>query len=150
MISAGAKRHSYASVQKYTGHGIGRQFHDSSFPRVLHYDDKGRSAHSSFVLKPGMTLTIEPMLNAGGSPDVVVSQRHHHAFSQLLLFANIVACRVFLLLPYTRATSALSSRMCYRYSRTNGQWSPRMDRCRRSGSILSLSRNMATVSSPCG
>ncbi len=46
-------------VREYCGHGIGRQFHED--PQVLHYDDP----KSSLTLEPGMTFTIEPMVNAG-------------------------------------------------------------------------------------
>ena len=46
-------------MREYCGHGIGREFHED--PQVLHYDDP----KTSLVLQPGMTFTIEPMLNAG-------------------------------------------------------------------------------------
>ncbi|STV58125.1 methionine aminopeptidase [Klebsiella pneumoniae subsp. ozaenae] len=46
-------------VREYCGHGIGRGFHEE--PQVLHYD----SPETNVVLKPGMTFTIEPMVNAG-------------------------------------------------------------------------------------
>ena len=46
-------------VREYCGHGIGKQFHEE--PQVLHYG----SPNSGEVLKPGMTFTIEPMVNAG-------------------------------------------------------------------------------------
>ncbi|MES1944166.1 methionine aminopeptidase [Salinisphaera sp. PC39] len=46
-------------VREYCGHGIGRQFHED--PQVLHYGKRG----SGLVLEPGMTFTIEPMVNAG-------------------------------------------------------------------------------------
>jgi len=46
-------------VREYCGHGIGRDFHEE--PQVLHYGDPGAGVE----LKPGMTFTIEPMLNAG-------------------------------------------------------------------------------------
>jgi methionyl aminopeptidase len=46
-------------VREYCGHGIGRGFHEE--PQVLHYGkpDTGE------VLVPGMTFTIEPMINLG-------------------------------------------------------------------------------------
>ncbi|MEC7949264.1 MAG: type I methionyl aminopeptidase [Myxococcota bacterium] len=50
-------------VRDYTGHGIGRTFHGP--PSVLHYGRPGRG----LKLKPGMTFTIEPMINLG-SPEV--------------------------------------------------------------------------------
>ncbi len=46
-------------VREYCGHGIGQGFHED--PQVLHYGQPGTGA----VLKPGMTFTIEPMINAG-------------------------------------------------------------------------------------
>ena len=46
-------------VREYCGHGIGRQFHED--PQVLHY---GRP-DTGLELQPGMTFTIEPMVNAG-------------------------------------------------------------------------------------
>ena len=54
-----AKRNGYSVVREYCGHGIGRGFHEE--PQVLHYD----SPETNVVLKPGMTFTIEPMVNAG-------------------------------------------------------------------------------------
>lgn len=50
----------YNVVREYCGHGIGRQMHEA--PEVLHYGHAG----SGLVLKPGMTFTIEPMINQGG------------------------------------------------------------------------------------
>ncbi len=46
-------------VREYCGHGIGRDFHEE--PQVLHYGDAG----TGMKLEPGMTFTIEPMVNAG-------------------------------------------------------------------------------------
>ena len=46
-------------VREYCGHGIGRQFHEE--PQVLHYG----KPNTGTELKPGMTFTIEPMINAG-------------------------------------------------------------------------------------
>ncbi|MDH5525938.1 MAG: type I methionyl aminopeptidase [Nitrospirota bacterium] len=50
-------------VREYCGHGIGREFHEE--PQVLHYGKPGRG----FRLRPGMTFTIEPMINLG-KPDI--------------------------------------------------------------------------------
>lgn len=49
----------YGIVRDYTGHGIGREFHEP--PQVLHVGKKGFGD----TLKPGMTFTIEPMINIG-------------------------------------------------------------------------------------
>jgi methionyl aminopeptidase len=46
-------------VREYCGHGIGRIFHEE--PQVLHYGERGRGVE----LLPGMTFTVEPMVNAG-------------------------------------------------------------------------------------
>jgi methionyl aminopeptidase len=46
-------------VREYCGHGIGREFHED--PQVLHYGTAG----TGMALEPGMTFTIEPMVNAG-------------------------------------------------------------------------------------
>lgn len=46
-------------VREYCGHGIGQKFHDE--PQVLHYADKD----TGVILTPGMTFTIEPMINLG-------------------------------------------------------------------------------------
>jgi methionyl aminopeptidase len=49
----------YSVVYEFCGHGIGLKFHEE--PEVCHVDQKGRGPE----LKPGMTFTIEPMINAG-------------------------------------------------------------------------------------
>ena len=49
----------YSVVREFCGHGIGHHFHEE--PQVLHY---GR-AKTGLRLEPGMTFTIEPMINAG-------------------------------------------------------------------------------------
>jgi methionyl aminopeptidase len=54
-----AEAHGCSVVREYCGHGIGREFHEE--PQVLHYGKPG----TGLVLEPGMTFTIEPMINAG-------------------------------------------------------------------------------------
>ena len=49
----------YTVVREYCGHGIGRIYHED--PQVLHYGEPG----TGLELKPGMTFTVEPMVNAG-------------------------------------------------------------------------------------
>ena len=49
----------YSVVREYCGHGIGKVFHEE--PQVLHYGQPGKG----MKLKPGMTFTVEPMVNAG-------------------------------------------------------------------------------------
>ena len=58
-ISASAEPRGYGVVRAFVGHGIGEQFHMD--PQVPHYYD----AAATFVFKPGMTFTIEPMINQG-------------------------------------------------------------------------------------
>ncbi|RMG96561.1 MAG: type I methionyl aminopeptidase [Deltaproteobacteria bacterium] len=55
-------QHGYGVVEAYCGHGIGREFHMP--PQISHVGQRGRGRR----LKPGMTFTIEPMINVG-SPD---------------------------------------------------------------------------------
>ena len=59
VIQQHAEKNYYSVVREYCGHGIGRIFHED--PQVLHYGRKG----TGMVLEPGMTFTIEPMINAG-------------------------------------------------------------------------------------
>jgi methionyl aminopeptidase len=54
-----AEGHGLSVVREFCGHGIGRNFHED--PQILHYGRPGTLAQ----LKAGMTITIEPMLNAG-------------------------------------------------------------------------------------
>ncbi len=59
IIQKMAHDNGYSVVHEYCGHGIGREFHEE--PQVLHYGTKGAGAE----MKPGMTFTIEPMINLG-------------------------------------------------------------------------------------
>lgn len=54
-----AKDHNYGVVEEYCGHGIGREFHED--PQVVHVGHRGTGDE----IKPGMTFTIEPMINLG-------------------------------------------------------------------------------------
>jgi len=58
-IQQHAEAHGFSVVREYCGHGIGREFHED--PQVLHYGQPG----TGMELAPGMTFTIEPMINAG-------------------------------------------------------------------------------------
>ena len=49
----------YSVVRDFCGHGISNTFHEP--PNILHYGKK----NTGMELKPGMTFTIEPMINAG-------------------------------------------------------------------------------------
>ncbi len=54
-----AESHGYSVVREFCGHGIGQNFHEE--PQILHYGRPGMG----LPLMPGMTFTIEPMINAG-------------------------------------------------------------------------------------
>ena len=56
----------FSVVRSLVGHGIGRSMHEE--PQVPNFGEPGRGP----LLAPGMTLAIEPMINAGG-PDVWVA-----------------------------------------------------------------------------
>ena len=53
------EKNRFSIVREYCGHGIGRVFHED--PQILHYGKAG----TGMELKAGMTLTVEPMINAG-------------------------------------------------------------------------------------
>ena len=55
----------FSVVRSLVGHGVGRHYHED--PQVPNFGEPGRGPE----LLPGMTLAIEPMINAGG-PDVVM------------------------------------------------------------------------------
>ena len=54
-----ARRNHFNVVREFVGHGVGRKLHEE--PQIPNYGRRG----SGPKLKPGMTLAIEPMLNAG-------------------------------------------------------------------------------------
>lgn len=64
-VSAAVQRHAesagYTVVREFVGHGIGRSLHEE--PQVPNFGEPGRGP----VLKEGMVLAIEPMVNAGRS-----------------------------------------------------------------------------------
>jgi methionyl aminopeptidase len=68
-ISAAVQRHveaaGFSVVRQFVGHGIGRDMHED--PQVPNFGIAGRGP----MLKPGMVLAIEPMVNAG-SPEVAL------------------------------------------------------------------------------
>ena len=68
-ISAAIQRHveshGFSVVRDFVGHGIGKHLHEK--PQVPNFGDAGRGVR----LKPGMTLAIEPMINAG-SYEVII------------------------------------------------------------------------------
>lgn len=58
-------KRSYGIVREYTGHGLGRQFHEP--PQVIHIGRRGIGEE----MIPGMTFTIEPMINEGSHKTVL-------------------------------------------------------------------------------
>lgn len=54
-----AEERGYSVVRQYVGHGIGRQMHED--PQVPNYG----KPKSGTLLKPGLVIAIEPMLNTG-------------------------------------------------------------------------------------
>jgi methionyl aminopeptidase len=56
-------------VQQYTGHGVGKQFHEHF--TVYHHIDPDAE---EIIMEPGMTFTIEPMINLGNWR--VLTDRH--------------------------------------------------------------------------
>jgi methionyl aminopeptidase len=58
-IQKHVEKNRFSIVREYCGHGIGRVFHED--PQVLHYGKRD----TGMQLKAGMTITVEPMVNAG-------------------------------------------------------------------------------------
>ncbi len=61
------ERRGYSVVREMCGHGIGKSMHED--PEVPNYGRRGIGP----VLKPGMTICIEPMINLG-SKNIVIAQ----------------------------------------------------------------------------
>ncbi len=58
-IQTHVEKNRFSVVREYCGHGIGRVFHED--PQVLHFGRPG----TGMQLEEGMTITVEPMVNAG-------------------------------------------------------------------------------------
>ena len=54
------EKNGYSVVREYVGHGVGKELHE--YPQIPNYRTRERGPR----LEPGMTLAIEPMVNAGG------------------------------------------------------------------------------------
>ena len=59
----------YSVIRSLVGHGVGRSMHED--PQIPNFGEPGHGP----LLQPGMTLAIEPMINAGG-PDVFLHDDH--------------------------------------------------------------------------
>jgi len=66
-IQAYVERNGYSVVREFVGHGVGRTVHEK--PEVPNYVDGKAAAR----LRPGMTIAIEPMVNAGGAAIKILS-----------------------------------------------------------------------------
>jgi len=69
-IETYVRRHGYSVVKDYAGHGVGRSMHEG--PTVPNYGRPGTGA----LLRKGMVIAIEPMVNAGGSAVVTFPDMH--------------------------------------------------------------------------
>jgi len=58
-VQKNVEKNRFSIVREYCGHGIGEVFHED--PQVLHYGKRD----TGLELRAGMTLTVEPMVNAG-------------------------------------------------------------------------------------
>ncbi len=100
-IQVYVESHRFSVVRDFSGHGIGRRFHEA--PTVLHF---GRPGEGS-VLRPGMFFTIEPMVNAG-RPEVkvlddgwtaVTRDRSLSAQFEHMVGVTEIGCEVFTVSP---------------------------------------------------
>jgi len=58
-IQAEVEKHGFSVVRDFAGHGIGKTMHED--PEVLNFGKPGKGP----LLRPGMTLAIEPMITMG-------------------------------------------------------------------------------------
>jgi methionyl aminopeptidase len=58
----------FSVVRQYGGHGVGRSMHED--PQVLNYIEPG---YPNLILKPGMVIAIEPMVNMGAKETRVLA-----------------------------------------------------------------------------
>jgi methionyl aminopeptidase len=68
VIEDYASAHGCSVVNQFVGHGVGIDFHES--PQIPHHRNRNK-----IVLVPGMTFTIEPMINAGTREAVIDSDQ---------------------------------------------------------------------------
>ncbi|MGB7484638.1 MAG: type I methionyl aminopeptidase, partial [Phormidesmis sp.] len=69
-IEDSVKAHQFSIVEDFTGHGVGRNLHEE--PAVFNFRTKRAP---NVTLQPGMTLAIEPILNAGSQHTRTLSDR---------------------------------------------------------------------------
>lgn len=66
-IQTYVESHGYSVVREFVGHGVGRTMHEE--PQIPNYVDP----KCNQKLRPGMTLAIEPMVNAGGAETKILN-----------------------------------------------------------------------------
>ncbi|HPV13318.1 MAG TPA: type I methionyl aminopeptidase [Bacillota bacterium] len=69
-IETFVKKHGFSVVKDYAGHGVGRSMHED--PIVPNYGRPGTGQ----VLRSGMVIAIEPMVNIGGSEVITYPDMH--------------------------------------------------------------------------
>ncbi len=65
-IQRHVESHGYSVVREFVGHGVGKSVHEE--PQIPNFTEQGKSSPK---LRAGMTLAIEPMVNAG-RPEVKI------------------------------------------------------------------------------
>ncbi len=70
-VQAHAEGNGFSVVRIFVGHGIGKALHEA--PQIPNFVEPGQGRGP--VLKPGMVLAIEPMVNAGGADVRVLEDR---------------------------------------------------------------------------
>lgn len=60
IVQSFVEKNGFSVVRQLAGHGIGKEVHED--PQILNYGQPGKG----LAIKEGMTLAIEPMVNAGG------------------------------------------------------------------------------------
>lgn len=76
VIETHARSKGCSVVNQFVGHGIGMEFHESGL-QIPHNFNKIQT-----LLVPGMTFTIEPMINAGVREAVIDAQNHWTAYTR--------------------------------------------------------------------
>jgi len=71
-IQQHAETNGFSVVREYTGHGVGTKLHES--PEVPNFYEHPRPKRNPRLL-PGMTLALEPMVNAGGAEIIVLEDK---------------------------------------------------------------------------
>lgn len=68
IIQPFVEKNGFSVVRELGGHGVGLSFHEDMF--IYHYD----MPHHDVLLQPGMTFTIEPMVNASHNHNIVLDR----------------------------------------------------------------------------